>query len=95
MLKMLRAYLGWHLQLQLQQKGMRCAAESDLRAGAESRRGSPGGRAPHLGPCAAFGWGDAWGSPSWKAQRKVLVKEEALPCFLFALQPSQRNNIRS
>ena len=73
---------------------MRCAAASGLRAGVESRWGSLGGRAPRLGPCAAFGWGDALGSPSWRAQRRVLVKGEALPCFLFALQPRQGTKIK-
>ena len=88
-MKMLRAYLGQHLQSQLPLTDTRCAAVSGLRAVAESRWGSLGGRAPHLGPCAACDWGDAWEIPSWRAQRRVLVKEEALPCFLFALQSNQ------
>lgn len=53
-LKMQHARLEQHLQLQLLRKGGKCAAGSGLQAGAESRWGSLGGRAPHQGPCAAL-----------------------------------------
>ena len=60
------ACLGQHLQLQLLPTDTRSAAVSGLLEGAKSRLGSLGATTPHLGPCAALGWGDAWEIPSWR-----------------------------